>query len=119
MNAARTIVDKFGGQSALAKLLGKTQSTVQYWVKSGAIPGKWQTVLLRLAREHGIDLSAADFVLVPEIVRGPGTLPVAEYQGTLSIGGGELPCFVLDDGRRVISRTGATRVLAGKKGGGQ
>src|SRR5207248_4047330 len=27
--------------------------------------------------------------------------------------------FVLDDGRRIISRTGATRMLAGEKGGGQ
>jgi hypothetical protein len=119
MNAAQAIVEKFGGQSALAKLLGKRQSTVQYWVKSGAIPGRWQTKLLQLAREQGIDLSAADFVLVPEIVRGSDALPVAEFSGTLAIGDGELPCFVLDDGRRVISRTGATSVLAGKKGGGQ
>ena len=30
----------------------------------------------------------------------------------------ELPCFVLDDGRRVITRTGALNFLTGGKGGG-
>ena len=89
------------------------------WCKSGAIPAKWQTKLLGLAREHGFDLAAADFVQVPEVVNAPIAIPVAEWSGSLGIGEGELPCYVLNDGRRVISRTGATSVLAGKKGGGQ
>src|SRR5437870_5135302 len=111
MNPAQLIVDKFGGQSALAELIGKGQSTVQYWTKSGVIPAKWQRDLLRLAREKGIDLTAADFVLVPEVAKRPVGIPVADYSGTLEIGGGELPCYVLIDGRRVISRTGATHIL--------
>jgi hypothetical protein len=119
MNAAQMIVEKFGGQSALAKLIGKGQTTVQYWTKSGVIPARWQTVLLKLARENGIDLSAADFVLVPEVAKRATGTPVAEWSGNLGIGGSELPCYVLNDGRRVISRTGATSILAGKKGGGQ
>ena len=119
MNAAQMIVEKFGGQTALAKLIGKGPSTVQYWTKSGAIPAKWQARLLVLAREHGVELTASDFVKVPEVVRLPSKLPVAEWSGDLEIGDGNLPCYVLDDGRRVISRTGATNVLAGKKGGGQ
>jgi hypothetical protein len=120
MNAAQLIVNKFGGQSALAELLGKGQSTVQYWTKSGAIPSKWQTKLLQLAREQGIELTAADFVKVPELaVQESGALPVAEWAGNLEMGDGSLPCYVLNDERRVISRTGATSVLAGKKGGGQ
>ena len=118
MNAAQ-IVQKFGGQSALAKLIGKGQSTVQYWTKTGAIPAKWQSRLLQIAQEHGVELTAADFVQVPEVADSPTKLPVAEWSGALEIGEGDLPCFVLDDGRRVISRTGATSVLAGKKGGGQ
>ena len=119
MNAAQRIVEKFGGQSELAKLIGKNQSTVQYWCKSGTIPSKWQTKLLSLARENAIDLTASDFVLVPEVSVKPATMPIAEWSGTLSIGEGEVACYVLNDGRRVISRTGATNVLAGKKGGGQ
>jgi hypothetical protein len=57
----KEIVGRFGGQSALAVLIGKGQSTVAYWVKAGNIPAKWQSVLLALARERGVALSAADF----------------------------------------------------------
>jgi DNA-binding transcriptional regulator YdaS (Cro superfamily) len=37
MSTAKEIIEKFGGQSALAKLLGKKQSTVHHWsnIKSG------------------------------------------------------------------------------------
>jgi len=44
-------------------------------------------------------------------------LPKAEYKGNLKIGEG-LPCFVLDDGRRVISGRGITKAI-GMKGRGQ
>lgn len=51
-----------------------------------------------------------------EIVPG---LPVAKWLGVLSIIGDlELPVYVLDDGRHVISRTGATSVLTDGRGGG-
>lgn len=119
VNSAVKVIEKFGGQSELAKLIDKGQSTVQYWAKTGAIPAKWQTKLLALAAERNIDLTASDFVTVPEVVHGKKKLPVAEWSGFLAIGEGELACYVLDDGQRVISRTGATHVLAGPKGGGQ
>lgn len=45
-------------------------------------------------------------------------LPKAEYKGTLTIGDAELPCFVLNDGRRVISGRGMTAAI-GMKGRGQ
>src|SRR5262249_9596423 len=79
---------------------------------------RWQTKLLALAAEQGIDLHAADFVKVPEVAKRPAGPPVAEWWGELDIGEGTA-CYVLNDGRRVLSRTGATCVLAGKKGGGQ
>lgn len=45
--------------------------------------------------------------------------PKAEYQGKIRLGDGDgLPCFVLDDGRRVISGRGITRAI-GMKGRGQ
>ena len=62
MAFAETVIGRFGGQSALARLIGKRQSTVQHWAKSGSIPAKWQPQLLLLARERGIDLSPADFL---------------------------------------------------------
>lgn len=63
---ARQIIDKFGGQSALAELVGKGQSTVAYWAKTGVIPARWQPKLLILAINHGIPLTASDFVAAPE-----------------------------------------------------
>jgi hypothetical protein len=45
-------------------------------------------------------------------------LPVAKWPGVLTIGDIEIPVYVLDDRRRVISRTGATTVLTVGKGGG-
>lgn len=70
MNTAKIVVGKFGGQSALAGLIGKGQSTVGYWVKTGTIPAKWHTKLLTLAVEKGISLSPDDFIQkahVPEV----------------------------------------------------
>lgn len=119
MNAAQKVIAKFGGQTQLAELIGKGQSTVQHWTKKGIIPAKWQGELLLLAHTHNIDLTANDFVSNQdvEILQEPRT-PVARWQGVLSIGSAELPCYVLDDGRRVISRTGATTLLTERKGGG-
>ncbi len=45
------------------------------------------------------------------------SVPKAPYKGTLRIGEG-LPCFVLEDGRRVISGRGITKAI-GMKGRGQ
>ena len=45
-------------------------------------------------------------------------LPVAKWPGVLTIGNIEIPVYVLHDGRRIVSRTGATTVLTGGKGGG-
>ncbi len=116
MNSAQLVVQKFGGQSALAGLIGKGQTTVQYWTKTGTVPAKWHSKLLRLAQEHGIDLAPGDLVAVEE---PPASIPEARWHGVLQFGDLEVPCFVLSDERRVISRTGATLVLAGKQGGGQ
>lgn len=59
---ARDIINKFGGQTALAALLDKGQSTVSHWAKTGTIPAKWQRILLDEARNQGIELTASDFI---------------------------------------------------------
>ena len=58
----RDISKLFGGQTALAKLLGIQQSAVAYWVKSNSIPSKWHAQLLELAASNGINLLATDLI---------------------------------------------------------
>jgi len=123
VNSAQYVIKKFGGQSALAALIGKGQSTVQHWSKVGLIPAKWQGDLLRLASERNLDLNPSDFVKPPayetiHIDIGTDRVPRAQWWGVLAIGEQELPCYVLDNGLRVMSRTGATSLLTDKKGGG-
>lgn len=122
VETASLVIEKFGGQSALARLIGKNPSTVQHWAKTGQIPAKWYGEILRLARERGINLLPGELVEPPnvgvEVEPYPASdvLPIARWSGELTVG--HVPCYVLDDGRRVISRTGATDVLTGRKGGG-
>jgi hypothetical protein len=79
---------------------------------------------MELAQSKGIDLSPADLIFpeispAPELPESPPHLPIAEWFGSLELGDGmEIPCYVLNDHRRIISRTGATGVLTGNKGGG-
>jgi myo-inositol-1-phosphate synthase len=61
-NSAEHIINRFGGQSSLASLLGRRQSTVQHWVKTGRIPSQWHKPLLKLAREKGINLESREFI---------------------------------------------------------
>jgi P63C domain len=117
MSSAERVIAKFGNQSALARLLGKGQSTIQHWVKSGTIPAKWHSPLLKLAEEQGLELTPSDFLTPVEIVEDAPVLPTAKWMGFLQIGEVEIPCYVLDDGRRVISRTGATGMLTKTSGG--
>ena len=71
----RDVVERFGGQSALARLIDKGQSTVAYWVKSDAIPNKWHAKLLEAARAKGIPLllhEVAGGVLAPVVTEARG-----------------------------------------------
>ena len=78
MNNAKQIIERFGGQSALAQLLGKRQSTVQHWVRTARIPAQWHEKLLDLAHRQGIALEPKDFVApgAPDIRPADGKLGV-------------------------------------------
>lgn len=77
-NAAERIIARFGGQSALAALLGRRQSTVQHWAKTGRIPAQWHRPLMALARSRGVILEAKDFVATqPQ--------PIAPAEGKLGV----------------------------------
>ena len=104
---ASEIIDKFGGQSALAKLLDKRQSTIQHWYNN-RIPAKWQATILNLAKEQGIKLKAEDFFSDP-------TIPQAQHFGDLTIGDSIIKCAVLGDGIRVLTRATFVKAI-GRKG---
>lgn len=118
MDAARRVIEKFGGQKRLATLLGKGPSTVAYWAKTGTIPSKWHGELLKLASVNGVALSAAELVSPSSSSAIKAGLPVARYEGVLPLGTTEVNCYVLSDGQRVISRTSATTALSGIRHGG-
>jgi hypothetical protein len=147
MNSAQKVIEKFGGQTALARLLGKRQSMVQHWAKTGIIPAKWHRHLLKIAIVEGVDLQPIEFIdtASTEIAKHDGVissevavlevmpaepppenlpeepdksnLPVARLPGTIRLGGKELDCYVLDNGDRVISLSGAVRALTGTDSG--
>ena len=79
---AKQVIERFGGQSSLAGLLGKRQSTVQHWAKTGRIPSQWHERLLELAHEQGIGLEPKDFVAVDT----PGIEPASGKLGVLLVG---------------------------------
>ena len=45
-------------------------------------------------------------------------MPIARWRGVLNLVGVDVPCYVLEDGQKIIGRTSATEVLTGIKGGG-
>ena len=59
---AERVIRRFGGQSALAGLLGRRQSTIEHWANTGRVPAQWHGPLMSLARQRGIVLEARDFV---------------------------------------------------------
>jgi hypothetical protein len=115
-STATRIIDKFGGQTALAAMLQKGPSTVQYWASKGIIPAKWHKPLLELAAKQGVDLNPSDFVGGPAAIVEE-EVPKATHWGDLKIGDAEVPCYVLQNAVRVISLKGAVVSLIGTSGG--
>jgi hypothetical protein len=122
VNPARTIAEKFGSQAKLAAALDTRQGTVSHWVKTGVIPSKWHTKILEASTSAGISLTGADLVTVPEMPApkpssAPSVPPAAIASADMTVGDDDaapsIACYVLSDGRRVLSRTSALAALAG------
>ena len=90
-NTAKQIIDRFGGQSALAGLLGRRQSTVQHWARTGRIPAQWHGTLMDLARRRGIGLAPSDFM---ESISN-GVEPADGKLGVLMVGLGAVSSTVI------------------------
>lgn len=121
MSPAQRTIQIFGGQTALAEAIHTKQSTVSYWSKTGRIPEKWHRPIIQAALRRGLTLEPEDLrqpLSMPEPASTEIALPEAKWPGELAVGDEELPVYVLDDGRRVLTRTGALNFLTGGKGGG-
>jgi hypothetical protein len=60
--AVNTIIEKFGGMSALARATGLSVSTVQGWKERGQIPARRIPEVRRAAKESlGLELRFRDF----------------------------------------------------------
>ncbi|WAW07259.1 helix-turn-helix domain-containing protein [Oxalobacter formigenes] len=77
----KQLVSMYGGQTALAGLLGIRQSAVAYWVKNNKIPGKWHQEMLSIAQKKGIDISAVDLLAVDLADKSSGTPLINEQSG--------------------------------------
>ena len=123
MNGERTpaerIIARFGGQSALAALLGKRQSTVEHWARTGRIPAQWHGPLVSLARQRGVILEATDFV-----ANQPHPIPPAGGKlGVLLVGLGAVASTFLagveharrGTGRPIGSLTQMSTIRLGKR----
>lgn len=122
MTPAQKIINAFGGQSALADALKTKQSTVSYWARTGRISSKWHRLIVEAALKRNLTVRLDDLrgdAPPPEVANEylPAH-PLAQWPGTLQISEQDVPVYVLDDGRRVLTRTGALNFLTGGKGGG-
>ena len=94
-----------GGKARMQKLTRAERSALA----RGAAKARWK-------KKPGENASV---IYSPIVLSTENTqLPTARWPGVLTIGDIEIPVYVLDDGRRIISRTGATTVLTVGKGGG-
>src|SRR5712691_3984309 len=118
-NPAGRIIRRFGGQSALANLLGKRQSTIEHWASTGRIPAQWQRPLMAVARSRGVILEAKDFVeLKPNPIE-----PAAGRVGILLVGLGAVASTFISgveharrgSGRPVGSLTQMGTIRLGKR----
>ena len=79
---AERVIRKFGGQTALANLLGRRQSTIEHWARTGRVPAQWQQPLISLARQKGVILEPRDFVST----EAPSVAPATGKLGVLLVG---------------------------------
>lgn len=90
-----------GGEARAAKLTKEQRSDIA----RKAVQARW-------AKEKGY----APIVLVPQ--EASIALPTAKHKGFLSLLEVNIPCYVLDNGQRVIGRTATTEMLSGFKAQG-
>lgn len=89
-----------GGAARAAKLTREERSEIA----RKAVTARW-------AKTKGYQ----PIVLVHDEAEVTNALPTAKYKGFVNLLGVDLPCYVLDNGQRVIGRTATTEMLSGFK----
>src|ERR1017187_2139263 len=100
-----------GGKSRSVKLTPEERSTIA----RNAARERWEK---SKQASQVAGQNQPDTIILDDNQQKPLNLPMARWPGVLIIGTSEIPCYVLEDGRRVITRTAATAVLTNEKGGG-
>jgi hypothetical protein len=113
--AAQRIIDTFGNQTRLALALKTRQSTVSHWARTGEIPKRWHAKILAAASVQGLAVSPPDFLNAPA-AQVETVVPNAIASADMTVGddgggGPSIACYVLSDGRRIISRTSALAAI--------
>lgn len=79
MEPASTIIDRLGGVTKVAQVVGVHRTRVSNWKRArqsggtdGRIPQGYHVLLLQYARDHGVPLSADDFL---PAASSPSALP--------------------------------------------
>lgn len=62
MSPAARLIDRFGGDTELARELGKPVTTVAHWRRAGAIHDRHKPAIIRAGLRRGMSLGIADFV---------------------------------------------------------
>jgi hypothetical protein len=103
-----------GGKGRMEKLTQKERKALA----KNAAQARWRKAKQAKAMALVPGGNASEATGYSPIVIDNNRVPVARWPGQLLIGSLEIPVYVLDDGRRIVSRTGATTVLTEGRGGG-
>lgn len=124
MSRISTIIERFGGQSELARLIDTKQSTVQYWASKGRAPAKWHKKIIDAGMSIGLAIDPLELQpsrTTPVPLAEPGAnyplSPFAKWRGKIDLGGDELDVYVLDTGQRVISTRAAIKSITSTDSG--
>lgn len=67
VDPATLVIERWGGIRTLALDLGIEPSSVMRWRERQIVPSKWMAVLLKIASDNSIELTAEELILGGEV----------------------------------------------------
>jgi hypothetical protein len=118
VKAAAKVMSKLGAsKGGLARKESLTPEERRKIAKR-AVQTRWQRVKQQSGEAIAEEGDVMEVEVLPPDLHPKEGLPTAKHRGFLNLMGLEIPCYVLDNGQRVIGRTALTETLTGIKGGG-